>query len=460
MLQTTPGCQSHRRLSCRRLRNRRARLRQREFVRSLPLMWDTLTWHGWQSESAPELCAAAHLADEPTLVVLCGNATPRGRFGIVAIPSTVRSLQATQDAIIALPQPGRCRVFLLGYEMGAADVWLPVQTPPRRQPHGMVFDLGQALIVDHLRRRWTVAGADEEKCRQLREAASRTLVANLPSACVDLTPSVSDATHAVRIRAAQEHIKAGDIYQANVTRRLQLTPTFGADFAATTALIALQRHNPVPHGALIRHDGVEIVSNSMETLLTYEPTSGLAHSHPIKGTCARRPAEPTKPTLFADAKECAEHAMIVDLVRNDLGKVCRPGTVRVPKLMDVEGYHGVWHGVSTAEGLLPNDRSTGELIAALFPGGSITGAPKRRAVDIIHTLEGESRGFYTGSIGLITPRGRLSVSILIRTLVRDADGWSLSVGGGIVADSDPQRELLETEEKIQVFREVLAASRP
>ena len=151
--------------------------------------------------------------------------------------------------------------------------------------------------------------------------------------------------------------------------------------------------------------------------------------------------------------------MIVDLVRNDLGRVCVPGTVEVLGLMGLRSYCGVWHGVSNVRGTLDLNRSPGDLLEAVFPGGSITGAPKRRAIEIIRTLEGEGRGFYTGSLGIIRPDGGMSLSILIRTLVRDVEGWNLNVGGGIVADSDVKREVRETWEKIEVFRRALQRNR-
>jgi para-aminobenzoate synthetase/4-amino-4-deoxychorismate lyase len=128
--------------------------------------------------------------------------------------------------------------------------------------------------------------------------------------------------------------------------------------------------------------------------------------------------------------------------------------------MDVQGFRGVWHGVSTVEGRLCEHQTLADLVAAVFPGGSITGAPKRRSMEIIRDIEKQSRGFYTGSIGLLTPSGRLSMSILIRTLIHDEDGWSVSVGGGIVADSEAEREIVETWEKVSVFNQILGNEDP
>ena len=150
--------------------------------------------------------------------------------------------------------------------------------------------------------------------------------------------------------------------------------------------------------------------------------------------------------------------MIVDMVRNDLGKVCQAGSVQVPELMGAYAYRGVWHGVSTVEGRLADGQSPGALLHALFPGASITGAPKRRAMQVIFDLEKRPRSYYTGSIALITPSGDMSVSILIRTLIRTKDGLELSVGGGIVTDSVAAREIEETWEKAAVFQNLVTAS--
>jgi para-aminobenzoate synthetase component 1 len=128
--------------------------------------------------------------------------------------------------------------------------------------------------------------------------------------------------------------------------------------------------------------------------------------------------------------------------------------------MDVEGFKGVWHGVSTVEGRLCDTKQLADLVAAIFPGGSITGAPKRRSMQLIQNIEEQGRGFYTGSIGLLTPSGHLNMSILIRTLIHDEDGWSVSVGGGIVADSEADREIMETWEKVSVFNHILGNREP
>ncbi|MEM6732304.1 MAG: anthranilate synthase component I family protein, partial [Myxococcota bacterium] len=338
-------------------------------------------------------------------------------------------------------------------ELGRRFVDLPQREAPGNQPLGIEVLLDSALVVDHQESRWTVLG-ERETALHLALLGSAPDVAHAPlSNTVDFYPASADSEHEANVRLAQAYIGLGEVYQANVTRRIRV------DGVATgvEAHIALATQNPVAHGCYLRAQGIELISNSMETLLTYAPDSRMLSSFPIKGTRARASVHEPGATevLRSDPKERAEHVMIVDLVRNDLGRVCDAGSVVVPELMDVEGYRGVWHGVSRVQGRLREDATLGDAVAAVFPGGSITGAPKRRSVEVLDRIEREGRGFYTGSIGLLGPAGELSMSILIRTLVRDDRGWSIGVGGGIVADSVPSNEVEEARTKIRVFEDVL-----
>jgi anthranilate/para-aminobenzoate synthase component I len=400
-------------------------------------------------ETRPELSAVLALESEPQLAALLGAGGDRGRYSVVGVPSVTRPL----DSAVQLVPPGRgLAVVFAGYELGAELVHLRAQAPPRGQPLGLAFELETALVVDHARGEAFIIGEGGRRAVQL-ERAARTALS--PHACaIRLEPLVSDAVHGARIEAVRAHIAAGDIYQANVTRRVAVHGALRGPSAAVRLALA----NPVAHGAFVRAGDFCLVSNSMETLLTYDAATRRAESFPIKGTHRRQgtPGERGDDALVGDAKERAEHVMIVDLVRNDLGRVAVPGSVEVPALMAVEGYQSVWHGVSTVRATLAAHHSPDELTRALFPGGSITGAPKRRAIEILRQLEGEPRGAYTGSLGLVLPDGSMSWSILIRTLVHDDAGWSLGVGGGIVEDSTPERELAETWTKVDVFRRVLS----
>jgi anthranilate/para-aminobenzoate synthase component I len=392
----------------------------------------------------------AALAEQPAAVALLGDGRAgRGRFSVFGVPAHIHPLtpKGLKRAFDEHPRD-RLRVVFLGYELGRPAIALPERAAPRGQPAGLVLDLASAVVIDHHENVLYTLGDEAAAWLERPAVSSRTHA-------ITLEALVDDRTHAQRIATVLEHIAAGDIYQASLTRRLAVR----GDLDAPQAALKLCALNPVPHGAWMRAPGIELVSNSMETLLQLDPTTRRAESLPIKGTCARPENDPhdqaRAAVLLADPKERAEHVMIVDLVRNDLGKVSVHGGVSVPRLFGAEPYKGVWHCVSTVQGELKPDASQGDLVTALFPGGSITGAPKRRAVELLTDIEVEPRGAYTGSLALIGADGSLSMSLLIRTLVHDNEGWSLNVGGGIVADSRAEREIAETWEKVSVFQRVL-----
>ena len=430
-------------------------------------MWSLPTlspWRAWTSPIQPEVAVLSALKDQPHVAALIGShrSDGRGRYGVVGIPCSVRlSPDETSPVrqIFKKTDTKRLQIIAMGYEAGFPLVHLPEEPAPRGQPRALCYELDAAVVVDHHTGHVGIFGENGINYEHLKRALEKSPKVSPSPGHAQLEPLVTDTEHARRIRETKEHIAAGDIYQANIARRLHLN----GEVDSLGMLQTLTSDNPVPHGAYIRYGDIEVLSNTMETLLTFDPEDRIARSYPIKGTCERAEnrGQHLSETqgLSQNPKERAEHVMIVDLVRNDLGRVCSPGSVHVPRLMDIEGYRGVWHGVSTIEGRLEPTFSIVELIEALFPGGSITGAPKRRAMQIIQELENDPRGFYTGSIGLVTPTGRVSMSILIRTLVKDQEGWSLSVGGGIVTDSQPEREITETWEKIRVFERMLSKGR-
>ncbi len=251
------------------------------------------------------------------------------------------------------------------------------------------------------------------------------------------------------LRAVEEvrrNIYEGEIYQANLTRMVRREGS--ADAAALYA--RLREANPAPFaGFLDCGEGRAILSSSPERFLSVKRGQTLIiETRPIKGTRGRSedPAEDARlrEELLASAKDRAELTMIVDLERNDLGRVCKPGTVRVPSLMHVDSYARVHHLEATVQGELRDDVAPVDWIRATFPGGSISGAPKKRALEIIHELEPVRRGPYTGSLFWLTPDLRFESNILIRTLLLEPTGVSYHVGCGIVADSDPAAEWEET----------------
>ena len=242
------------------------------------------------------------------------------------------------------------------------------------------------------------------------------------------------------VRRAQEYIAAGDIYQVNLSQRFQCAVT--AD--APAIYLALRETNPAPYAAYLDIGDAQILSSSPECFLKISGRQ--VTTRPIKGT---RPRSADPAELLRSPKDNAELLMITDLERNDLGKVCEFGSVRVTELRRVETYATVHHLVSTVTGTLRADVSHVECVRACFPGGSITGAPKIRAMEIIDELEPVARGVYCGAIGYFGPGGESQFNIAIRTVVVKDGRATFHAGAGIVADSDPQAEYEETLAKAQ-----------
>jgi len=246
---------------------------------------------------------------------------------------------------------------------------------------------------------------------------------------------------------AKDYIAAGDIYQANLSR--EWSAEICDDVSASNLYTILCGTNPGPFAGLAHWKGVDIISSSPERLLSVR--NGVASTRPIAGTRPRSRNDARDNTLsaelFSNQKERAEHVMLIDLERNDLGRVCEAGSVEVDEMMVLESYAHVHHIVSNVKGRLRDDVMPGQAIAAVFPGGTITGCPKVRCMEIIAELEQGARGAYTGSFGYLNRDGSLDLNILIRTIVKQGNKLTFRAGSGIVADSDPQAELLETRAK-------------
>jgi anthranilate synthase component 1 len=284
--------------------------------------------------------------------------------------------------------------------------------------------------------------------------------------CTETTPTVAmfdrpqpdfhrcrpPAEHHAAINAAKEAIKAGEAFQVVVSQRFEMQTT--AD--SLDVYRVLRTTNPSPYMYLLRLDGFDIVGCSPEALVTVR--DGRATTHPIAGTRWRGvdPEEDAQleKDLLSDAKERAEHLMLVDLGRNDLGRVCKPGTVRVVDFFRVERYSHVMHIVSTVTGELAEGRTAYDAVAACFPAGTLSGAPKPRAMELIEELEPTRRGIYGGVVGYLDFAGDADTAITIRTaMVRDGVAY-VQAGGGIVADSDPAAE---DDECLNKARAVLSA---
>jgi len=247
------------------------------------------------------------------------------------------------------------------------------------------------------------------------------------------------------VQKAKEHIRAGDIIQVVLSQRWELRPTV----SPFQIYRALRLVNPSPYMYCLKFPEIDIVGSSPEILVRKEGQT--AETRPIAGTRPRSgsPEEDKRRAedLLSDPKERAEHLMLVDLGRNDLGRVCEPGTVQVPELMSVENYSHVMHLVSAVKGRLTPEMNAFDLFQACFPAGTVSGAPKIRAMEIIDELETLNRGLYAGSVGYYSFDGNMDMAITIRTLVFKKGKAYMQAGAGLVADSDPEKEFQESEHK-------------
>jgi aminodeoxychorismate synthase, component I, bacterial clade len=267
-------------------------------------------------------------------------------------------------------------------------------------------------------------------------------------------PNVSRDNYLKDLRRVIDYIYAGDIYQANLTQR------FSSDWNgdAWDLYSELHRKNPAPFAAFLPYQDFQILCSSPERFIRIQP-DGQIETRPIKGTRPRgkSPSDDQKlaDELQTSPKDRAELTMIIDLERNDLGRICEFGSVKVPDLIKLERYPTVWHLVSTITGKLLRELKPSDIISAIFPGGSITGAPKIRAMEIIEELEHYKRGIYTGSIGYMGFDGTWDFNIVIRTILLKNRKAFVHAGGGIVADSIPENEYQETLDKADALFKVL-----
>ncbi|MEB8388115.1 aminodeoxychorismate synthase component I [Rhodobacteraceae bacterium KMM 6894] len=268
-------------------------------------------------------------------------------------------------------------------------------------------------------------------------------LANGPAALGPLQPQWSAARYAEAFQTVHDYICAGDFYQANLTFPIHMPASGGA--AALYA--ALQRAQPVRFGALIEGTGGPAILSRSPELFFRTDAAGNIQTRPMKGTQPRSAdaAEDARRRYFlqSDAKNRAENLMIVDLLRNDLSRVCQPGSVRVPELFTVETYETVHQMTSLITGQLQRGTDLGAILSALFPCGSITGAPKLRAMQVLAALEQTPRDIYCGAIGWAAPDGRSEFNVAIRTLLLENDAVTLNVGGGVIYDSTAESEYEE-----------------
>jgi anthranilate synthase component 1 len=351
---------------------------------------------------------------------------------------------------------------LMGYLAYEAAGLLDGHPAPHPQeapcpPIGLLA-IDRAVVFDHWRQRLILvahvpAGGYDGGVAALEDLAGRIAgAATPPLATMDGAASagpgesnMDDAEYRRIVSSFKEHILAGDIYQAVPSRRV----SFDAPAGGFPIYRGLRVSNPSPYMFFLRMLGMDLAGSSPEPLVRVEGRR--VSTRPIAGTRPRGRTEVRdrllEHELLADPKEQAEHAMLVDLARNDLGRVCVPGSVHPTELMAVERFSKVMHIVSTIEGDLREDRHPLDALRATFPAGTVTGAPKRRAMELIAEHEPTARGPYAGAVGYLTFAGDLDFCITIRTAVVTDGRAHVQAGAGVVADSDPEAELVETKAK-------------
>jgi anthranilate synthase component 1 len=356
---------------------------------------------------------------------------------------------ANPDQQSDLPFSGGWFVFL-SYEY-AQSVEPSVQFFPEKSSLPIAFKarIPAAIILDHDQDKAYIVVEDgfESLINTMLEDIAEAGVYNPRELAIGKITE-DDPTHYLDfIIKAKQYIRDGDIFQANLSRKWQVE--FDQHCDPIALYHSLSHSNPAQFSALVKYNDQYIISSSPERLVSVK--NGVAQSRPIAGTHPRGKTEQEDRALsnhlLAHPKEKAEHVMLIDLVRNDLGRFCQAGSVRVTEKMVLESYQHVHHIVSNIEGTIRSDQTVSDVVHAVFPGGTITGCPKVRCMEIISEFEQAPREAYTGSLGYIGLDGQMDLNILIRTLLYNQNQVSFRAGGGIVYDSVPEKELMETRHK-------------
>ena len=435
-----------------------ARLGRFSFASAEP--W--LVLRGFGARCVSDLRSARHAGEKAGRSICFGDP-------LDALRTLLRPALPLDGPPLPLPFAGGALVAL-AYELGA----------PRRTgtgdafalPDVTAFGVDRLYAVDHLEQRaYALAvgvAEDAVAARQRAEAAADALLRELPDGEPPPAPGASPQPlswevglcaeeHAKAVEEIRARIAAGDVYQACLTHRLE-APFAGDAFALAGALRAL---NPAPFACVLALPDATLVGSSPERFLRIG-ADRWAESRPIKGTRPRGEDASAdrreRAALAASAKDRAENLMIVDLVRNDLGRVCEVGSVHVPELFAIEPYATVHQLVSSVRGRLASGCDALDAVRAAFPAGSMTGAPKLAAMQLLARLEPEPRGLYSGAIGYLDLRGGCDLSVTIRSVVLRGGRAIVGTGGGIVADSEAATEWRETQWKVQALLDAAAAS--
>jgi anthranilate synthase component 1 len=389
------------------------------------------------------------------------GASMAGDF-LATFDATWRAASVAEQTGLPFPFHGGWFLFL-SYELARfLEPTLASMPPGNTWPVAVATRFPAAVIRDHATQTTLLVSerSNDDTLNQMEQDLRRVEggagVPNTPVSADEIEEE-DPVLYRQRIARILDYIRAGDTYQVNLSRawRLRLKQRT----AAIDIYEQLRRANPAPFAGLMTIDSDRaVISSSPERLVSV--CHGRINTRPIAGTYPRsanaEEDQALAQALVRNPKERAEHVMLVDLERNDLGRICRTGSVRTDESLVVESYRHVHHIVSNIRGELNAGTTPAQVIRAVFPGGTITGCPKLRTMQIIAEQEGAARGAYTGSMGYINRDGSLDLNILIRTLTLDGNAVQLRAGGGIVADSDPERELNETRAKAKGMLAALA----
>ena len=338
----------------------------------------------------------------------------------------------------------------LSYELiGQIEPSLASKLHKSNIPIAYAVKIPSAVITDHKLEKTFIVDEDGDETRINQILSDVKALENIPDETIDGEISEeNEKKFTDGVKSSLDYIVAGDVFQVNLSRKWSYSLNLKQDSA--TIYKKLKKANPAPFSALIQYENFSIISSSPERL--FSVNDGTLETRPIAGTHPRgkgRLDDAQKENLISHPKEIAEHVMLLDLERNDMGRVCEYGSVYVNEIMTLETYPYVHHIVSNIKGNLRKEIGIKGIVKALFPGGTITGCPKVRCMEIISELEQMPREAYTGSVGYVSQNGKMDFNILIRSFIHKDNALTFRAGAGIVFDSDPLRELAETRHKAQ-----------
>ena len=421
---------------------------------TLEFIPDLLTLHSLFPERYPHLFASTAKGNNDVrydILFACPQETVTGDHFIQRLDAEFKQ-HKTQAISTELPFYGGWFLYL-GYELAEEiEPSLKLIRSSSEIPVALATRFPSAIIIDHLLDKAIVVCENDQSECLIQILNDIKNIQNNPrpydkNFAAESLQEDETSSYLEQVRRIKEYIVEGDIFQVNLSRQWQCKLSESVSHASL--FYSLSQTNPGPYTALVTFGDNAIISSSPERLI--EVRNDKIQTRPIAGTRPRSENghidEALSEELMSHKKERAEHIMLIDLERNDLGRICKPGSVEVNELMALESYQHVHHIVSNVRGELQPNTTPGQIIKAVFPGGTITGCPKIRCMEILAELEQTERGPYTGSLGYLNRDGSIDLNILIRTLVRKKDKINFRAGGGIVADSIAENELEETRAK-------------